>query len=148
MSVLKLAQLLDKLVDFFVACQRKRVFLDHRFLMFDVGSLSVVWVVVLRVGSCVVVGCGCVVKLIGTSPCTAPSIPLPPPPRLCLFGTVWTSAASRWLSRLDRVVMVLAGTSSSRSLWMLNHCCCTANVLVGSSGRRHCVKWAGWVVLS
>ena len=50
----------------------------------------------------IVVGCGCVVKLIGTSPCTDLSVPLP---SFCRFGKAWSSSALCWLTWLGRPVV-------------------------------------------
>ena len=95
--------------------------------------------------SWVVVGCSRVVKLIGTTPCTALSLPLPPP----------------WLW-MGCDVVALIGPGCAVDLSVLSYCwsellhlsssllascrCCpwTGLLRTGSIlGRRHCVVWVG-----
>ena len=103
-SVFELAQLLDELVVPVIVCQRARVFsiivmvIVSRMLL---SGFFVFWFVVVFM-SCVLIDYGCVVELIGTSPCIALYFPLSPP-LLCLLGKVLPSAcgmerASSWPS--------------------------------------------------
>ena len=89
--VFKLAKLLDELVEPVVAGQQACFSGPScdRFLMHVVESLHVVWV--LGRASWAVVGCGGVVKLIGTSPSAALNVPLPLP-WLFRSGKVWSSS--------------------------------------------------------
>ena len=97
------------------SCQRPCVLLDHRdcdrVVVLAVESLCVVWVFVLCVGSsgaALVVGCGCVGKLVGTSPCVGLDFPVRP-----LWLSHWLVVGWSvlcWMGWLGRVVVMLIET--------------------------------------
>ena len=78
-SVFDLAQLLDELVGPVIVCQRARVFWTIVMVIVSriwLSGFFVFWFVVVYL-SCVIIDyCGCVVELIGTSPCIALYFPL------------------------------------------------------------------------
>ena len=98
-----------------------------------------------RVSWLLVVGCGYVVKLIGTSLCTVLSFPLPPS-WLCCLDKVWGRRRLSW--RFVRCLTVVAVTSNENGLLHSDNRC-AGLVHTGSSvRRRRCVECGGWVVLS
>ena len=112
-----------------------------------------------RVVRALVVGCGCVGKLVGTSPCVGLNFPVRPPWLSHWLAVGWSALC--WMSCLDRVLVRQVGTFPKLSLWLasLDGCVCdieqkmasvTSEIHVLTSfnlGRRF-VAWAGWVVLS
>ena len=124
-----------------IACQQACVLLDHRdcdrVVVSVVEALCDVWVsrsVLGGVSWVLVVGCGYVVNLIGSPPCAILSVPTPPP-WLCSLGKIWASSAG------------VVASDQHGLLHFDNRC--AAHLQSGSSlGRRRCVEWVDWVVLS